>query len=139
MEKFNLEDFETLKKEFEARENDLLKFKGDEYAQDVDRLQNFREIGLFMNTSLVEPAIFGLVKQVQGIKNQLLSGHYSWSWTTPEGGEGLKQRFADARNYLLLLAGCVEDLERCRKAQFNLDDNLDSGNCDPYGRYGPTE
>ena len=26
-----------------------------------------------------------------------------------KGGEGLKQRFVDARNYLLLLAACLEE------------------------------
>jgi hypothetical protein len=47
------------------------------------------------------------MKHVQSIALAVRTGKYAWAWET-EGGEGLKQRIADARNYLLLLAACLE-------------------------------
>lgn len=49
-------------------------------------------------------------EQFENLREEFLShetGKYDWDWET-DGGEGLKQRIVDARNYLLLLAACLE-------------------------------
>ena len=49
-----------------------------------------------------------ILEHMQSITLAVRDGKYSWTWET-EGGEGFKQRIADARNYLLLLAACLEE------------------------------
>jgi len=47
------------------------------------------------------------LKHIQSISHAVRT-EYNWCWQTEQGHEGLKQRIADARNYLLLLAACLE-------------------------------
>jgi hypothetical protein len=102
------ERFESLQKEFVAHEARILNWKRGEYSSNEDRLQNFREVAAFMGLRPAEVALTYLMKHIQSITLAVRYGKYSWTWTT-EGGEGLKQRIADARNYLLLLAACLEE------------------------------
>ena len=103
------ERFEKLVKEFLDEENKILSWKGNEYTTGVDRLQNFREIADFIDCTPADVALMYMLKHVQGIKKQIKEGRFTWAWET-EGGEGLKQRFADVRNYLLLLAACLDEM-----------------------------
>jgi len=100
--------FEQLVKEFQEQEGKILSHKGNEYSPDEDRLQNFREVAGFLDQRLAEVALSYLLKHIQSIALAVRTGKYAWAWET-EGGEGLKQRIADARNYLLLLAACLEE------------------------------
>lgn len=102
------EQFENLRDEFLVHEARILGWKRDEYSPNEDRLQNFREVAAFMGLRPAEVALTYLMKHIQSIALAVRSGKYAWTWNT-EGGEGLKQRFADARNYLLLLAACLEE------------------------------
>ena len=99
--------FENLVKEFQEQEAKILSHKGNEYSDQEDRLLNFREVAEFLGRSPAEVALAYLMKHVQSIALAVKTGKYAWAWET-EGGEGLKQRIADARNYLLLLAACLE-------------------------------
>ena len=101
------EQFEVLCEEFADHEVHLLAWKRNEYASGEDRLQNFREVAGFLGQKPAEVALVYLLKHVQSIALSVRTGKYAWKWET-EGGEGLKQRIADARNYLLLLAACLE-------------------------------
>jgi len=101
--------FETLVKEFQEQEAKILSHKGNEYSDQEDRLQNFHLQAIVQN---VEPAVIALtylLKHILSIAKAVGDGNQPWEWTTKEGHEGLKQRFADARNYLLLLAACLEE------------------------------
>ena len=89
-------------------EEELLAWKCGEYASGNDRLQNFREVAKFLGQMPSEIALAYLLKHVQSIALSVRTGKYAWKWET-EGGEGLKQRIADARNYLLLLAACIDE------------------------------
>lgn len=102
------EQFESLRDEFLVHEAKILDWKRGEYSSNDDRLQNFREVAAFMGLRPAEVALTYLMKHIQSITLAVRYGKYSWTWTT-EGGEGLKQRIADARNYLLLLAACLEE------------------------------
>ena len=106
---YSPERFEKLVAEFLEREEKILAWKRGEYSTSADRLQNFREVAGFMGVYMPEIALYYLLKHIQSIKNAVLSEkRYNWTWETPEG-EGLKQRIADSRNYLLLLAACLDE------------------------------
>lgn len=106
---FTPERFNKLVDEFLNTEQAILGHKGTEYADNEDRLQNFHLQAIVQN---VEPAVIALtylLKHILSIAKAVGDGNQPWEWTTKEGHEGLKQRFADARNYLLLLAACLEE------------------------------
>ena len=105
---YTANQFETLCAEFIEREAKLMTWKAGEYAGEGDRLLNFHQIGDLMGRNPSEVALSYLLKHIQSITLAVLTGEYVWAWEK-EGGEGLKQRIADARNYLLLLSGCLDE------------------------------
>jgi len=107
------EQFRKLVKEFQAREAGLLNWKRSDYAGDDDCLKNFHQLAEFLRAKPEEVCQVYLLKHLQAIQNALETGKVNWDWETKEG-EGLKQRIADARNYLLLLAACIEDSQELR-------------------------
>lgn len=87
----------------------MLDWKGDEYTDGADRLLDFRRIGNLLGKKPSEVAMTYLWKHLNAILLAVQRGEgYAWAWET-EGGEGLKQRIADARNYLILLAACLDE------------------------------
>ena len=109
--------FYELVEEFAQLEETLLDWKAEEYSEGVDRLQNFREIADFTGTNNASVALLYLLKHIQSISLAVRTNKYIWKWET-ENSEGLKQRIADARNYLLLLAACLdEEQEERMKAE----------------------
>lgn len=100
--------FEVLCKEFVKKEQELMNWKCDEYTKGGDRIINFKQVADFTNTTAKDVALMYLLKHIQSTAIAIKNNDYNWVWETPEG-EGLKQRIADARNYLLLLAACIED------------------------------
>ncbi|MFA7186517.1 MAG: hypothetical protein WC082_16570 [Victivallales bacterium] len=102
------EQFNELCKEFLQKEEAILNWKRSEYSSKEDRLQNFREVAEFLGQRPSEVALAYLMKHIQSIALAVRTGKYRWCWETEEG-EGLKQRIADARNYLQLLAACLEE------------------------------
>lgn len=103
--------FCELLKEFQEMEADLLGFKAGEYATSDDRLQNFREVAAFEGREMEAVCLSYLLKHVQSIKNQVVSGKpvKRWFWHDQNGNEGLKQRIADTVNYLHLMAAIIEE------------------------------
>ena len=102
------ERFEALREEFLTHEARILDWKRGEYSPDEDRLLNFHQVAEFLDHRPAVVALTWLLKHIQSITLAVQSAEYAWTWET-EGGEGLKQRIADARNYLLLLAACLEE------------------------------
>lgn len=87
--------------------------KEDEYAEDADTLLNFHRMGPFLGLTPAQYCTVLLGKHLQGIAHQIMRGKWVWAYRTEDGGEGLKQRIADARNYLdLLFALLTEEAER---------------------------
>lgn len=115
---FSTEELESLYEELTENEKGILDWKAGEYAPSGDQLQNFREIADFIGPDPVQvtPALVTfmyLMKHVQSIKNAVISGEYNWAWITDEG-EGTKQRIADIRNYMLLLAACLQEQNKAK-------------------------
>lgn len=108
MTAYTVERFERLYAEFLSAEGKLLVSKREEYAKhpQADCIGNFREFALMADVSDTTACIVLISKHLQGIRNGI--GQAPWSWETGDGHEGLKQRIADARNYLLLLAALID-------------------------------
>ena len=106
----NNEQFENLRESFLSKEAELLEWKGGEYGSYCDRLLNFKEIANFVGLDGTAICLLYLLKHIQSITSSIKNNKHSdkWFWQD-EKGEGLKQRIADARNYLLLLAACIEE------------------------------
>lgn len=102
------ERFAALVAEFRAREEKLLGSKGGEYGSSQDRLENFHWQAQAEGRRPEEIAVSHLLKHIHAILKAVGEGRYAWAWEV-EGREGLKQRFADARNYLLLVAACIDE------------------------------
>ena len=98
-------------KEFRELEDEILNSKRKEYASTSDRLENFRFVAKAEKRTPTKVALTYLMKHIQSIASQVTSGKYDWSVKTATGSEGLKQRIADAVNYLHLLAACIEEEE----------------------------
>ena len=114
---YSPERFRELFKEFTEKEDTIMAWKAEEYSSGEDRLQNFREIADFTGTNNASVALLYLLKHIQSISLAVRTNKYIWKWET-ENSEGLKQRIADARNYLLLLAACLdEEQEERMKAE----------------------
>ena len=77
-------------------------WKAGEYTAGQDRLLNFKQVAEFLSQRPAEVALAYLLKHIQSVALAVQSKKYAWTWET-ESGEGLKQRIADARNYLCLL------------------------------------
>lgn len=105
---YSLERFQSLVEEFRLREDRLLGIKAGEYARDGDRLENFHLQGAFQGVRPEEVALTHFLKHVCAITKAVREARYDWCWES-DGKEGLKQRIADARNYLLLIAACIEE------------------------------
>jgi hypothetical protein len=106
-----LEEFERVADEFTKKERELLFTKRGEYASERDVLQNFKEQSDFLGLDADVIALMLLFKHVQGIKEAVMGGKIDWGWETTERSEGTKQRIADCRNYLLLLAAVIDEEE----------------------------
>jgi hypothetical protein len=101
--------FAGVVREFQEEEDGLLIVKRMEYASDADRLENFKTNAALTGLMPEQVCAVYLAKHVQSIVKHVMDGQFDWSWTTEDGREGLKQRIADARNYLLLLAACIDE------------------------------
>jgi len=106
------EDFDEVIEEFHEATVDILSSKGDEYATDDDRLMNFRTVGDMAGMDPEEVTVTYLLKHVQRLSKAVREDDYEWAWRHDDGSEALKQRVADAINYLLLLALALEANER---------------------------
>ena len=102
-------EFKLIWEEFTDEEEAIMGWKEDEYAGDEDRLLNFNQVAPLTGLRPSQVAFSYLMKHIQSIGLSVQQGNYTdkWYWEY-NGREGLKQRIADARNYLILLAACIE-------------------------------
>jgi len=80
-----------------------------EYANGADTLLNFHLAGPFLGLTPAQYAMVLLTKHVQGIAKQVMAGNWRWAYHTEDGGEGLKQRLADLKNYADLLFALLSE------------------------------
>ncbi len=107
---------ESITDEFLRIEKDLRREKRRNYASDEDPLSNFRVVGEMCGLPPEQVAYVLMLKHIQAIGKPVMDGSWReiWAWETEGGIEGLKQRIADARAYLLLLAEILEERDQCR-------------------------
>ena len=96
-------DFIKWAKSMQKEENEIMLGKGKEYTvSDEDKFKNFKSIAERMNTSSEQVAMIYLLKHMDSIRNYVLHG-------TESSNEPIMGRIQDARNYLLLLGGIIEE------------------------------
>ena len=99
----NVKDFIRWAKSVQEEENRIMLTKGEEYTvSDVDKFKNFKSIADRMKSSPEEVALVYLLKHMDSIRNYVLHGEES-------SDEPIIGRIMDARNYLLLLGGMIEE------------------------------
>ncbi len=94
----------------------LRDYKESEYASDEDTLLNFHRAAPFLGLTPAQYCIVLVVKHMQGIAKQVMSGAWLWEYKTADGGEGLKQRIADLINYACLLFALLHEEAETREA-----------------------
>jgi hypothetical protein len=97
-----LKDFDKLFVQMCAEERELLMLKGIEYSGKEDRLNNFKKLAQLLGLTPIQILMVYLTKHLDSI--------YSYSRTgVVTSTETIQSRIADARNYLALLRGLIED------------------------------
>lgn len=96
-------DFIKWAESVQKEENRLMITKGEEYTvSDEDKFKNFKSIADRMKMSPEQIALIYLLKHMDSIRNYVLHGKES-------SDEPIMGRIMDARNYLLLLGGIIEE------------------------------
>ncbi len=104
--------FKDFYKELIDKENEVMLSKRDDYASEDDPWENFETVALMTGVTREQVALTYLLKHIQSIAKAVTENPHcgnEFYWVKSTGGEGLKQRFVDARNYLALLAGMLEE------------------------------
>jgi hypothetical protein len=113
----NRTNFEKLLDKMIEEEKLLLNYKRGEYAKNtVDVLVNFKQNAAFLERSPEEICLAYTMKHIQSISRSVMSSSrmgtdLKFEWVDATGKEGLAQRFADARNYLVLLGALIKEKE----------------------------
>lgn len=103
-----VKDFFKWADSMQKEENRLMAVKGEEYTvSDEDKFKNFKSIGERMNLKAEQVCLIYLLKHMDSIRNYVLTG-------SEVSEEPITGRIQDARNYLLLLGGIIEE-ERAKK------------------------
>ena len=96
-------DFIKWAESMQKEENRLMLVKGKEYTvSDEDKFKNFKSIGERIDLKAEVVALVYLLKHMDSIRNYVLHGRES-------SDEDIMGRIHDARNYLLLLGGIIEE------------------------------
>lgn len=117
MDEYIREDLNCLIREFQTQERLMHDLKQEEYVRtDVNCFANFDAVAGFMNVLPEQVCMIYLMKHIQSLQNAISAGRYEFVWAQEGTGvEGLKQRIADVRNYLLLLAGILDRKEKLKR------------------------
>jgi len=98
-----VKDFIKWAESVQEEENRIMLTKGEEYTvSDEDKFKNFKSIADRMKSAPEEVAMVYLLKHMDSIRNYVLHG-------TESSDEPIMGRIMDARNYLLLLGGIIEE------------------------------
>ena len=96
-------DFIEWAEEIQSRENKIMLLKGEEYTvSDEDKFKNFKSIADRTDSTAEKVALIYLLKHMDSIRNYVLHGKEA-------SDEPIMGRIMDARNYLLLLGGIINE------------------------------
>ncbi len=115
------EELKKLCKEMQEKGNEILGLKEADYSYNDERLWNFKAIADVVGMKPSQVALILWMKHVVAIAKHIMEETGDWAYQTVSG-EGLKQKFIDAENYLPLIAGCLEE-ERNPKKETEADNN----------------
>jgi hypothetical protein len=102
----NSEDFEDIFEQQVTRCREVLTAKAKEYAQDYDRLHNFKVAGQFIQGT-PEQALWGfLVKHLVSLSDMIPTSSSNEGYSTDLWDE----KIGDSINYLILLRALVYDM-----------------------------
>lgn len=104
---YTQQDFDRFIDEMWSQSGALLRSKGNEYASDMDRLGNFRRVAVATGLPMKKVALVWLMKHMDAISQGIQKGQ-PFVMTQENGAEGLRQRFTDVINYLLLLGAILD-------------------------------
>lgn len=94
--------------EFDTRNKALLEYKVNEYSSMENRIENFETIAALLNVEPCQVVMVYLMKHMQSMGKTIM-GDAPINWTFSNGEtEGLKQCILDCKNYLDLLAACID-------------------------------
>ena len=97
-----IDEFDKLFVKMCEEERELLMQKGIEYSGKVDRLANFKRLANDLGLLPVQILWVYLTKHLDSIRSYLKNGKVM-------SNETIESRIADARNYLALLRGLIEE------------------------------
>ena len=98
-----VKDFFDWSKTEVEKENMIMYSKGKEYTvSSEDKLKNFKSIGERLGLKPEQILLVYLLKHMDSIRNYVLTG-------SEVSEEPITSRIQDARNYLLLLGGIIEE------------------------------
>ena len=98
-----VKDFVKWAKSMQEEENRIMLVKGQEYTvSDEDKFKNFKSIGERLGVKAELVCMVYLLKHMDSIRNYVLEGKEA-------SEEPIIGRVQDARNYLLLLGGIIEE------------------------------
>ena len=112
----NSQQLQEFVAEFERAEYEVMGFKEGEYTGPTSRLRNFERVADMLGLKASQVALAYLLKHIDSISYQVMSGKYTWAMVIEGNREGLKQRIVDAVNYLHLMAACLEKEEAAARA-----------------------
>ncbi len=106
-------DFIEWAEEVQSRENKIMLLKGEEYTvSDEDKFKNFKSIADRTDSTAEKVALIYLLKHMDSIRNYVLHGKEA-------SDEPIMGRIMDARNYLLLLGGIIEETSNNQNKMFD--------------------
>jgi|TARA_R100001530_G_scaffold134756_1_gene110282 hypothetical protein len=98
-----VDDFKKWAESVQKEENRIMLVKGKEYTvSDEDKFKNFKSIAERLGLTSELICLVYLLKHMDSIRNYVLTG-------TEVSEEPIVTRIQDARNYLLLLGGIIEE------------------------------
>jgi len=98
-----VDDFRKWADSVQKEENRIMLVKGKEYTvSDEDKFKNFKSIAERLGLTSELICLVYLLKHMDSIRNYVLTG-------TEVSEEPIVTRIQDARNYLLLLGGIIEE------------------------------
>lgn len=97
----NDQDFKKIRKEFDEMATRELDDRGPSYAEDEDRLANFKVLGHELGITAMQVLMVYLKKHMRSIERYIRDGHQT--------SEGVITNFVGARNYLDLAVALMRE------------------------------
>src|SRR5574341_1277679 len=99
----NDQDFKKIRKEFDEMATRELDDRGPSYAEDEDRLANFKVLGHELGITAMQVLMVYLKKHMRSIERYVRDGHQT--------SGGVITNFVGVRNYLDLAVALMKDLQ----------------------------